>query len=110
MLRGKDIRVNFGLNFRVPFLGPSKEEKEKGGQKWRLLKDPLLDPLLDPTFASILYLLLYVLLCQVQWPPSEGEMQSIFPKGRRMDVMVYVNMMKKLPVRIHKGQKIRSLD
>ena len=41
-------------HFRVPFLGPSKEEKEKGGQKWPLLKDPLLDPFLDPTFASIL--------------------------------------------------------
>ena len=41
---------------------------------------------------------------------AEAEMQSILPKGRLMDVMVYVNMMKQPPVRMHKGQKIRSLD
>ena len=50
LLRGKDIRVNFGLNFRVPFLGPSKEKKEKGGQKWRLLKDPPFGPTFGPNF------------------------------------------------------------
>ena len=59
------------------------------------------------------------LLAQLEWEccpclkqglPSEAEMQSIFPKGRRMNVMVYVNMIKKPPVRMHKGQKIRSLD
>ena len=57
------------------------------------------------------------LLAQLEWEccpclkqglPSEAEMQSIFPKGRRMDVMVYVNMIKKPPVRMHKGQKISS--
>ena len=30
LLCGKDIRVKFGLHFRVPFLGPSKEELDAG--------------------------------------------------------------------------------
>ena len=41
-------------------LSRSFREKEKGGQKWPFLKDPLLDPFLDPTFGSILYLLIVV--------------------------------------------------
>ena len=46
--------------------------------------------------------------CLKQGLPSKTEMQSIFPKGRQMDVMVCVNMIKKPSVRMHTDQKIRS--